>query len=198
MAVVSTIEPEELIAPTQAAKMLHVRPATLTDWRLKKRGPRYLKVGRFVLRFPEPQARMNGHDRARQRQSKRARKPASVVPFPAARRTDLVQRIAARMAVLPLKSAEAHLLRQLEIQAETMRRRGIAERVIARENRALQTAVRVRLWRCVLLPEDTPPEIAYMPSFETAAQSLKVVPIIAPVLRGRGPAHRREKLLDSE
>jgi hypothetical protein len=46
---VSIIEPEELIAPAAAAKMLHLRPATLTDWRLKKRGPRYVKVGRFVF-----------------------------------------------------------------------------------------------------------------------------------------------------
>jgi hypothetical protein len=104
---------------------------------------------------------VTGDGSTRQRtRPKRAPKLASVVPFPAARRTDLVQRMALRMAKLPLKSAEAHLQRQLEIQADTMRRRGIAERAIAREMRTLQTAVRVRLWNCILLPDDTPPEIA--------------------------------------
>jgi predicted DNA-binding transcriptional regulator AlpA len=47
--VVSTIEPEELIPDVEAANILHVQRATLADWRFKKRGPRYLKVGRFVF-----------------------------------------------------------------------------------------------------------------------------------------------------
>jgi hypothetical protein len=107
---------------------------------------------------------MSGHDSkssTKQARPKPARKTARLIPFPAARRADLVRRITARMTMLSLKSAEAHLRRQLEIQGETMRRRGIPERVIARELRALQTAVRVALWRCVLLADDdTPPEAA--------------------------------------
>jgi hypothetical protein len=45
----SSIDPEELIAATSAANLLHVRPATLTCWRYEKRGPPFVKVGRFVF-----------------------------------------------------------------------------------------------------------------------------------------------------
>src|SRR5947209_2409485 len=88
-----------------------------------------------------------------------APKGAQVIPFPAASRISLVQRIAARMANLSRKSAEGHLRRQLTIQAETMRRRGVDEHEIEREMRALQGAVRAALWRCVLLTDRTPPEL---------------------------------------
>jgi predicted DNA-binding transcriptional regulator AlpA len=45
---VASIDPAELIAATAAANLLHVQPATLTCWRYEKRGPRFVKVGRFV------------------------------------------------------------------------------------------------------------------------------------------------------
>jgi hypothetical protein len=48
-AAVASIDPDELIAATAAAKLLHVRPATLTCWRYEERGPRFVKVGRFVF-----------------------------------------------------------------------------------------------------------------------------------------------------
>jgi predicted DNA-binding transcriptional regulator AlpA len=46
---VASIDPDELIAARAAAKLLHVRPDTLTGWRHEGRGPRYVKVGRFVF-----------------------------------------------------------------------------------------------------------------------------------------------------
>jgi hypothetical protein len=46
---VASIDPDELIAATSAAKLLHVQPATLTCWRYEKRGPRFVKIGRFVF-----------------------------------------------------------------------------------------------------------------------------------------------------
>jgi hypothetical protein len=91
---------------------------------------------------------------------KPAPKSASLVPFPPARRADLVQRIAARMAKLTRETAERHLRRQLEIQAETMHRRGFAEHTIERELCALRAAVRAAERGCGPVPDDTSPEIA--------------------------------------
>jgi|HubBroStandDraft_6_1064221.scaffolds.fasta_scaffold1670692_1 hypothetical protein len=42
------IDPNELISPDETAKLLRVKEATLTAWRNQKRGPAYLKIGRFV------------------------------------------------------------------------------------------------------------------------------------------------------
>jgi hypothetical protein len=44
-----TIDPEELIPSSDAARLFHVKDATLTSWRNQKRGPAYLKVGRAVF-----------------------------------------------------------------------------------------------------------------------------------------------------
>jgi len=86
---------------------------------------------------------------------------ATMLAFPARRRHDLVRNIARGMAKLSRKKGEEHLQRQLQIQADTMRRRGIAEAVITRELRGLATAARAAVWRCVLVPDNTsPPEIA--------------------------------------
>lgn len=83
------------------------------------------------------------------------------MPFPPARRHDLVRNIARGMAgASSREKAEAHLQRQLEIQAETMRRRGFAERTIETELSALRSAVRVALWRSVITPDHTSPETA--------------------------------------
>ena len=44
----SEIDPSELISADETAKLLRVKEATLTAWRNQKRGPAYLKIGRFV------------------------------------------------------------------------------------------------------------------------------------------------------
>ncbi|SER58451.1 hypothetical protein SAMN05216548_12715 [Faunimonas pinastri] len=81
-----------------------------------------------------------------------ARCSAEVLPFPAVRRRDFVLRHASRMAQLSHDAGERHLRRQLDIQAETMARRGIIAEMIASEIRALEAAIRAELWLLVLTP----------------------------------------------
>jgi hypothetical protein len=54
------------------------------------------------------------------------------------------------MAKLPQKTVEKHLAHQLQIQAETMARRGIAAEIINRELRGLESAIRAELWHVVM------------------------------------------------
>lgn len=73
-----------------------------------------------------------------------------VVPFPRTRHRPFVQRHARRMAEYPPSTAEKHLAAQLNIQRDTMLKRGIATAIIDRELRALETAIRTELWHLVL------------------------------------------------
>ena len=60
---------------------------------------------------------------------------AVVLPFPLARRLDLIHRQADyALCLRPLK-AEQHIERQLQCQVDALRRRGVAEDIIAREIR---------------------------------------------------------------
>lgn len=79
---------------------------------------------------------------------------AAVVPFPAARRHHLVSSIARRSLDLGPVAGERHIARSLELQAVVMRRKGVAEHLIARETRALDSAVRAQIWNTVLLPRE--------------------------------------------
>lgn len=47
----STSPVGELYTPQQLAERLHVPQTTLTDWRYRRRGPSWLRVGRLV-RYP--------------------------------------------------------------------------------------------------------------------------------------------------
>jgi Family of unknown function (DUF6074) len=49
--------------------------------------------------------------------------------------------------------AEVHLSQQLKVQADTLRRKGVAEPEIAREIRSLESAIRTALWRIVFAIE---------------------------------------------
>jgi Helix-turn-helix domain len=40
------IDPDELLDSTATAQLLRVRPQTLASWRVEKRGPPYVKIGR--------------------------------------------------------------------------------------------------------------------------------------------------------
>lgn len=42
----------ELLNEIQAAEMLHHQPSTLQKWRLDRKGPNYIKIGRKI--FYEP------------------------------------------------------------------------------------------------------------------------------------------------
>lgn len=44
---------DHLLSTPQAAAKLGVAPATLVDWRFRRKGPKYAKVGRLV-RYREP------------------------------------------------------------------------------------------------------------------------------------------------
>jgi acetyl-CoA carboxylase alpha subunit len=54
------------------------------------------------------------------------------------------------MAILPQKTAEKHLAHQLQIQAQTMAKRGIVADVIEEEIRALESVIRAELWYVVM------------------------------------------------
>ena len=43
---VSTVDPDELIAADETARILHQEPATLTGWRHEGKGPPWIKIGR--------------------------------------------------------------------------------------------------------------------------------------------------------
>ena len=77
---------------------------------------------------------------------------ADVVPFPLARRRDLIARQARWFSAQKHQAAERNLQVQIEVQAETMRRRGISEDRIADECRALETAIRARIGRQIIRP----------------------------------------------
>ncbi|WP_028332792.1 DUF6074 family protein [Bradyrhizobium sp. USDA 3256] len=77
---------------------------------------------------------------------------AAVIPFPAARRVDLVASIARRALELPPQAGEQHIRRSVDLQATVMRRKGVSEDMIDREKVALDGAVRASIWDAVLAP----------------------------------------------
>jgi Family of unknown function (DUF6074) len=74
---------------------------------------------------------------------------AAIVPFPLASRRSMILRQARYAAVLNPDAAERHIQRQLKIQGQAMRRRGIEERLITREINCLETLIRATLLRDV-------------------------------------------------
>ena len=76
-------------------------------------------------------------------------KAAMIIPFPLAARRNMIERQAIYAAELSLDAAERHIRHQLKTQADTMRRRGIDESIIAHELRAMEGAIRSMLERAV-------------------------------------------------
>ena len=70
---------------------------------------------------------------------------AEIVPFPLASRRSMIFRQARYAAVLNPDAAERHIQRQLKIQRQAMRRRGINEHLIAREINCLENSIRSTL-----------------------------------------------------
>jgi hypothetical protein len=81
---------------------------------------------------------------------------AKIVPYPLARRRDLVAKIAAQVLARSPTLGEEHLQRQLRRQDRYLSSKGAAETAIKRELRALEAAVRTELWLIVLAPD--PPD----------------------------------------
>jgi hypothetical protein len=73
-----------------------------------------------------------------------------IIPFPRTRNRSFVLKHAARMAMLPVKTAEKHLAYQLDVQAQTMARRGISPEVIQNEIQSLERAIRAELGKVVV------------------------------------------------
>jgi predicted DNA-binding transcriptional regulator AlpA len=46
---VLSVDPEELLDATEAAKLLRQKSQTLATWRCENRGPEYVKIGRSVF-----------------------------------------------------------------------------------------------------------------------------------------------------
>ena len=72
---------------------------------------------------------------------------ADVIPFPLARRLDLIHRQAEyALSLKPLK-AEQHVQRQLQCQADALRRRGVDAGIIRREIAGMEAAILALMWR---------------------------------------------------
>lgn len=76
-----------------------------------------------------------------------------VIPFPRNWNRLFVQKHAAHIARLPEKTAEKLLAHQLQVQAQTMARRGIAPETIENEIRALESDIRAALGMAACLAE---------------------------------------------
>ena len=77
---------------------------------------------------------------------------SEVVPFPLARRRTFVVRQAAWFAEQRHGAAESYLRRQLETQADALRRRGVHPSRIEAECRSLEAAIRGQVTRLMLTP----------------------------------------------
>jgi hypothetical protein len=86
---------------------------------------------------------------------------ARIALFPLARRRALILQLANGMASRPLAAAEKYLQRELRRQINVLHRKGCSDRVVEREVRALEWAVRAEVWRVVIAPPSlTPPGAA--------------------------------------
>ncbi|MGN6285199.1 MAG: DUF6074 family protein [Afipia sp.] len=77
---------------------------------------------------------------------------AEIIPFPLAHRRAFVERHARLIAGMSAEAGERHLIRQLEIQFDTLARKGVNCDLVEREVVALRNAIRAALWSAVLTP----------------------------------------------
>jgi hypothetical protein len=70
---------------------------------------------------------------------------ATILPFPIARRRAFIAKQADHALCLNPDSAERYLQYQLQVQRDAMRRRGVAEDLIARELKCMERAIRSEL-----------------------------------------------------
>jgi hypothetical protein len=66
---------------------------------------------------------------------------AIVFPFPIVRRRAFLRKQAAHAALINPDAGFRYLQHQLDVQAEAMRRKGIAEELVQRELRCMRTAL---------------------------------------------------------
>lgn len=89
-----------------------------------------------------------------------SRSQCLMIPFPLARRISFIRKHAARMAALPRATAERHLIAQLKIQAETLRRKDVPEVVVEREIKALSVATCRRMLEITSSGQQIPRDLA--------------------------------------
>jgi Family of unknown function (DUF6074) len=84
-------------------------------------------------------------------------RPADIVPFPQVKRVHFVEKTAARIAAARSREAGENMLETaVQKQCRALERRGVPPERIARQRRALESALRASIWRLVLTP--TPPD----------------------------------------
>jgi hypothetical protein len=77
---------------------------------------------------------------------------AEIIPYPTARRHQLVSNIARRALELSPLAGDGHIQRSLDVQAAVMRRKGIAEHLITGETKSLDAAIKAVMWNAVMRP----------------------------------------------
>jgi uncharacterized membrane-anchored protein len=77
---------------------------------------------------------------------------AVIIPFPITRRYKFVARQVSRVLELNPHAQERHIHLQLKIQAEAMRRKGIAPNLIVGELNSLEVVIRQALSRTSMKP----------------------------------------------
>ena len=70
---------------------------------------------------------------------------SDVIPFPLAQRRAFIERQAKRAASLKADACERHIAVQIEIQRETMLRRGVDEEILQRELVRMEASIRKAL-----------------------------------------------------
>jgi hypothetical protein len=76
---------------------------------------------------------------------------ATVLPFPILRRHGFIEKQAAHAACMNPDASARYIEYQIQVQRAAMRRRGIAENLIARELKLMEAAIR----RELLQPQST-------------------------------------------
>jgi hypothetical protein len=74
---------------------------------------------------------------------------AIILPFPNIRRRTFIRNQAERLTCMNARGAERYLDYQLRVQADAMRRRGIADNIIALELASIELAIRSEFFQTV-------------------------------------------------
>jgi hypothetical protein len=80
------------------------------------------------------------------------RKNPKVIPFPLVQQRRLVVRLAAQMAAEVPARADKLLRAEVLRRINALHRHGLSDFIVERQVRAFESAIRVELWRVVLLP----------------------------------------------
>ena len=75
---------------------------------------------------------------------------AEVIPYPLARRVDLVRRQADRVLELDAAAGDRHILRQVDVQRQALLRKGCDPNAVEAQCQALEGAMRAEVWKIVL------------------------------------------------